>query len=165
MSSSNSKYLIWFIILASTSSLYTPSQFIFCHLLESTSKRQAPLVWVKVLCIHHDTMNYLNEMTSTVWFSASKTVIVWTMIYIGFHTCTLLYVHSSIAIILIGKRELVALLNLSSWFLVVVEWLFLAQCHGVVYGLWLWYFLIILTYYFRQSVHGIQYKHAYNIII
>ena len=28
--------------------------------------------------------------------------------------CTLLYVHSSIAIILMGKRELVALLNLSS---------------------------------------------------
>ena len=39
---------------------------------------------------------------------------------------TLLYVHSSIAIILMGKRELVALLNLSSWCLVMVEWLFLA---------------------------------------
>ena len=39
---------------------------------------------------------------------------------------TLLYVHSSIAIILIGKRELVALLNLSSWCLVMVGWLFLA---------------------------------------
>ena len=32
--------------------------------------------------------------------------------------CTLLYVHSSIAIILMGKRELVALLNLSFWCLV-----------------------------------------------
>ena len=40
--------------------------------------------------------------------------------------CTLLYVHSSIAIILVGKRELVALLNLSSWCLVMVEWLCLA---------------------------------------
>ena len=40
--------------------------------------------------------------------------------------CTLLYVHSSIAIILMGKRELVALLNLSSWCLVMAEWLFLA---------------------------------------
>ena len=40
--------------------------------------------------------------------------------------CTLLYVHSSIAIILIGKRELIALLNLSSWCLVMVDWLFLA---------------------------------------
>ena len=39
--------------------------------------------------------------------------------------CTLLYVHSSFAIILMGKRELVALLNLSSWCLVIVVWLFL----------------------------------------
>ena len=39
--------------------------------------------------------------------------------------CMLLYVHSSFAIILMGKRELVALLNLSSWCLVMVEWLFL----------------------------------------
>ena len=42
--------------------------------------------------------------------------------------------------ILMGKRELVALLNLSSWCLVMFERLFLA-----VPGLW--YFLIILTYY------------------
>ena len=40
--------------------------------------------------------------------------------------CMFLYVHSSIAIILMGKREMVALLNLSSWCLVMVEWLFLA---------------------------------------
>ena len=40
--------------------------------------------------------------------------------------CTLLYVHSSITIILMGKRELIALLNLSSWCLVMVERLFLA---------------------------------------
>ena len=40
--------------------------------------------------------------------------------------CTLLYVHSSFAIILIGKRELGALLSLSSWCLVIVVWLFLA---------------------------------------
>ena len=44
--------------------------------------------------------------------------------------CTLLYVHSSIAIILMGKRELVALLGLSSWCLVVVERLFLAVPRG-----------------------------------
>ena len=44
--------------------------------------------------------------------------------------CTLLYVHSSIAIILMGKRELVALLNLSSWCLVVVGPLFLAVPRG-----------------------------------
>ena len=44
--------------------------------------------------------------------------------------CSLLYVHSSIAIILMGKRELVALLNLSSWCLVMVEPLFLAVSRG-----------------------------------
>ena len=44
--------------------------------------------------------------------------------------CMLLYVHSSIAIILMGKRELIVLLNLSSWCLVMVERLFLAVPRG-----------------------------------
>ena len=44
--------------------------------------------------------------------------------------CTLLYVHSSIAIMLMGKRELIALLNLSSWCLVMVGRLFLAMPRG-----------------------------------
>ena len=44
--------------------------------------------------------------------------------------CTLLCVRSSIAIILMGKRELVALLNLSPWCLVMVERLFLAVPQG-----------------------------------
>ena len=44
--------------------------------------------------------------------------------------CTLLYVYSSIAIILMRKRELIALLNLSSWCLVMVERLFLAVPRG-----------------------------------
>ena len=44
--------------------------------------------------------------------------------------CVLLYVHSSIAIILMGERELVALLNVSSWCLVMVERLFLAVPQG-----------------------------------
>ena len=61
--------------------------------------------------------------------------------------CTLVYVHSSIAIILMGKRELVALLNLSSWCLVMVEWLFLAVPMGCLR------FVIVVfrdhtTYYF-----------------
>ena len=46
------------------------------------------------------------------------------------YCCTLLYVHSSIAIILMGKRELIALVNLSSWCLVMVERLFLAVPRG-----------------------------------
>ena len=38
---------------------------------------------------------------------------------------TLLNVHSSFSFILIGKRELVDLLGLSTWCLVIVVWLFL----------------------------------------
>ena len=47
------------------------------------------------------------------------------------YCCTLLYVHSIIAIILMGKRELVALLYLSSLCLVMVEQLFLAAPWGL----------------------------------
>ena len=48
----------------------------------------------------------------------------------GFCNCSMFfyaipYVHSSFAIILIGKRELVALLSLSSWCLVIVVCIFL----------------------------------------
>ena len=46
------------------------------------------------------------------------------------YCCTLLYVHSSIAIVLMRKRELVALLNLSSQCLAMVEPLFLAVPRG-----------------------------------
>ena len=44
--------------------------------------------------------------------------------------CTLLYVHFWFAILLIGKRELVALLSVSSRCLVIVVWLFLAVPWG-----------------------------------
>ena len=60
--------------------------------------------------------------------------------------CTLLYVHSSIAIILIGKRELVALLNVSSWCLMMVKRLFLAVPWGC-----LWFVIVVFpdhTHYF-----------------
>ena len=58
-----------------------------------------------------------------------------TPIVVGVCNCSmfcsmLLNVHSSIAINLMGKRELVALLNLSSWCLVVVALLFLAVPWG-----------------------------------
>ena len=39
--------------------------------------------------------------------------------------CALLYVHFCLTIILMGKRELVALLSLSSWCHVIAVWLFL----------------------------------------
>ena len=41
-------------------------------------------------------------------------------------SCTFLYVPSSFAIILTGKRELDALLSLSSWCLVIFVWFSLA---------------------------------------
>ena len=50
--------------------------------------------------------------------------------FLDLFCCTLLYVYSSIAIILMGKRELVALLNLSCWCLVMVERLFLVVPWG-----------------------------------
>ena len=40
--------------------------------------------------------------------------------------CALLYVYFIFALILIGKRELIALLSLSSWCLVIVVCIFLA---------------------------------------
>ena len=58
--------------------------------------------------------------------------------------CTLLYVHSSITIILMGNRELVALLNLSSLCLVMVERLFLAV---------LWVCLLFLIVVFPDHTH------------
>ena len=52
--------------------------------------------------------------------------------------CTLLYVHSIIAIILMGKTELVALLNLFPWCLVMVERLFLTVLRGC-----LWFVIVV----------------------
>ena len=52
--------------------------------------------------------------------------------------CALLCVRSSIAIILMGKRELVALLGLSSWCLMMVERLFLAVPQG-----WLQFVIVV----------------------
>ena len=48
------------------------------------------------------------------------------------------YGGSSIAIILMGKRGLVDLLNLSSWCLVMVEWFFLAVPWGC-----LWFVIVV----------------------
>ena len=80
--------------------------------------------------------------------------------------CTLLCVRSSIAIILMGKRELVALLNLSSWCLVMVERVFFAVPQGCLRFV-IVLFLIILTYYFLNSyreydkiqvIHVVEYR-------
>ena len=78
--------------------------------------------------------------------------------------CTLLYVHSSIAIILMGKRELGALLNLSSWCLVMFERLFLNVPRGCLR------FVIMVfpdhTHLFFKAnvVEGCQWSHVHNLI-
>ena len=65
---------------------------------------------------------------------AAGSVVVQSLLIVapiaGFYNCSmfccvLLCVHSSSAIISMGKRELVALLCLSSWCLVFAVWLFL----------------------------------------
>ena len=73
--------------------------------------------------------------------------------------CTLLYVHSSIAIILMGKRDLIALLNLSSWCLVMVERLFLAVPRGCLQFVIVVFsyhtHLLILSYVFTKNLFTI----------
>ena len=72
--------------------------------------------------------------------------------------CVLLCVHSSIAIILMGKRELVALLCLSSWCLMIVVWLFLA-----VPWVCLWVVIVVFSDHthllFTVQKHPIRLKH------
>ena len=71
--------------------------------------------------------------------------------------CTLLYVHSSIAIILMGKIELVALLNLSPWCLVMVEWLFLAvpwSCVQFVIVIFPDHIHLLLLLMYRWAITG-----------
>ena len=81
--------------------------------------------------------------------------------------CTLLYVHSSFAIILMGKRDLVALLSLSSWCLVMVVWLFLSV-PWVFLQFVVTYFLIILNIFYVGSnkficpLFGVKIIHMYG---
>ena len=90
--------------------------------------------------IHLCSYSYFQDCVFLVVLSHIQTHVVVDFLFIvtpivgvcncSMFCCTLLCVHSSIAIILMGKRELVALLNLSSWCLVMVERLFLAVPWG-----------------------------------
>ena len=87
--------------------------------------------------------------------------------YCSMFCCTLLYVHSSIALILMRKRELVALLNLSSWCLVMVERLFLAVPQGclqfviVVFPDYTYYILFIYSVTLQSVCKSIT-THLFN---
>ena len=69
--------------------------------------------------------------------------------------CTLFYVHSSFAIILVGKRDLVALLSLSSWCLVIVVWLFLAV---------LWVCLQFVIMVFPDHIHLLFFTENHRLL-
>ena len=72
--------------------------------------------------------------------------LCWYITIVRNPSCALLCFHSSFTNIFMSKRELVALLCLSSWCLVILCGSS-SRCHGFVCSLWLWYFLIILTIY------------------
>ena len=72
--------------------------------------------------------------------------------------CTLLYVHSCIAIILMIRESwLLCLICLPgvSWWLSGSS----LRCHGVVCSLWLWYFLIILTIFAQFLLFESKFDH------
>ena len=70
------------------------------------------------------------------------------------YCCALLCVHSGVAVILVGKRELIALLGLSSWCLVVVERLFLAVPRGCLQ------FVIVV---FPDHTHLLFFMNSYSL--
>ena len=82
--------------------------------------------------------------------------------------CALLCVHSSFAIISVGKRELVALVCLSSWCLMIVVWLFLAIPRVCLQFVIVVFLLIKLTYYFDgdapRSPSWCIYSAAYSFV-
>ena len=89
-----------------------PSQFRECHEIEIGS--------------HHDQITFGSVVVDFLFI----VIPIVGVCNCSMFRCMLLYVHSSIAIILMGKRELIALLNLSSWCLVMVDRLFLAVPRG-----------------------------------
>ena len=100
----------------------------------------------------------------TLWvLTPSWNSLISNIIHYKFDVCSLfcyvlLYVHSSFAIILMEKRELVALL----FCLPGISWLLCdssSQCHWFVCSLWLWYFLIILPF-FNISQQHVKYNHT-----
>ena len=67
--------------------------------------------------------------------------------------CTLLCVHSSFAITLMGKRELIALLCLSSWCLVIVVWIFTVPRVCLQFVIVVFPDLTYVLFYSIQTVH------------
>ena len=87
-----------------------------------------------VMCTEYFVMCIIYFVMRKMYFVMCKIFLFIVTPIVGVCSCsmfcctrTLLYVHSSFSIILMGKRELVALLSLSSWCIVLVVWLFLVM--------------------------------------
>ena len=114
--------------------------FILGQLIEDNRQ----ITWSKFLKKSYFTLSYC---ALQIW--ALET---WGVCNCSMFCCTLLYVHSSITIILMGKRELIDLLYLSSWCLVMVERLFLAVPRGCLQ------FVIVV---FSDHTHLLFWKSRY----
>ena len=82
--------------------------------------------------IYHELASKAVSVSEFYPQSVDTKISMWATPILGFCNCSvfccaLLCVHSSFAIISMGKRELVALFCLSSWCLVIVVWLFLTM--------------------------------------
>ena len=80
--------------------------------------------------------------------------------------CTLLCVHSGDAVVLVGKRELVTLLSLSSWCLVVVGRLFLAVPWGCLRFVIVVFpdhthLLHVFLKFFSERIRSLMYGHLH----
>ena len=87
-----------------------------------------------LLVLHPDQQFFSKYLGSRPFYGRGSVVVdflfIVTPIVGSMFCCTLLHVHSSVAIILMGKREQIVLLDLSSWCLMMVWWLFLAVPWG-----------------------------------
>ena len=78
--------------------------------------------------------------------------------------CMLLYVHSSFAIILMGKRELVVLLDLSSWCLLIVVWLFLVMLRVCLQFVIVVFLIILTIFHLRDKYQNIMCEFRYSTV-
>ena len=88
------------------------------HNLEAMQSNMCRYFMVNVIGCNGQINLECAEFLAHLLFTVTPIVGVY---YCSMFCCTLLYVHSSFAIILMGKRELVTLLSLSSWCLVYAD--------------------------------------------
>ena len=125
------------LVLSCTLSIFQPSIVVKCIYTD-----------VPIILLFHT-----NNKKGVGRSKATGSVVVYSLLIVApivvfcvcsMFCCTLLCVLSSFAIILMEKRELVALL-----FVFLMSCSSPSPCHRLVCSASLWYFLIILTYFFH----------------